>query len=148
HGIGLGDWLFLGRGEEHTGGRHKPSILADALEAVIAAVYLDGGFNAALDVVEKLVLPPPPPLHLPPGFTDFKTRLQERSQALRRETPRYKVTAEGGPDHSKVFEVVVTIGGRVYASCGGRSKKEAEQRAAEEALFVLEGEIYPPPEET
>jgi ribonuclease-3 len=148
HGIGLGDWLFLGRGEEQTGGRHKPSVLADALEAVIAAVYLDGGYAAAFTVVERLFLPKLLGMDVPPGFTDFKTRLQERAQALRHETPRYKVTAEGGPDHNKIFEVVVTIGGRVYASCGGRSKKEAEQRAAEEALFVLEGEIYPPPEET
>jgi len=146
-GMGLGDWLFLGRGEEHTGGRRKPSILADALEAVIAAVYIDGGYPAAFEVVNRLFLPRLLAIDVPPGFTDFKTRLQERAQALRHETPRYKVTAEGGPDHNKFFEVVVTIGGRVYARCGGRSKKEAEQRAAEAALFLLEGEIFPPPEE-
>ncbi len=148
YGIGLGDWLFLGRGEEHTGGRRKPSILADALEAVIAAVYLDGGYPAAFEVVNRLFLPRLLAIDVPPGFTDFKTRLQERAQALRHETPRYKVTAEAGPDHDKFFEVIVSIGGRAYAQQSGRSKKEAEQRAAEAALFLLEGEIYPPPEET
>jgi len=145
-GIGLGDWMFLGRGEEHTGGRRKPSVLADALEAVIAAVYLDGGYGAAFSVVNRLFLPRLLAIDVPPGFTDFKTRLQERAQALRHETPRYQVTAEGGPDHRKIFEVVVTIGGRVYAQTGGRSKKEAEQRAAEAALFLLEGEILQPEE--
>jgi ribonuclease-3 len=147
HGIGLGDWLFLGRGEEHTGGRRKPSILADALEAVIAAVYLDGGYESAFAVVNRLFLPRLLAIDAPPGFTDWKTRLQERAQALRRETPRYRVTAEAGPDHDKLFEVMVTIGGRPYARQTGRSKREAEQRAAESALFLLEGEIYPPPDE-
>jgi ribonuclease-3 len=146
HGIGLGEWLFLGRGEENTGGRRKPSILADALEAVIAAIYLDGGFAAAHDAVSRLFLPRLLAIDVPPGFTDFKTRLQERAQALRHETPRYKVISELGPDHDKVFEVIVTISGKVYAREGGKSKKEAEQRAAEAALFLLEGEIYPPPD--
>jgi ribonuclease-3 len=144
--LGLGEWLFLGRGEENTGGRRKPSILADALEAVIAAIYLDGGYLSAQEAVRRLFLPRLLAIDVPPGFTDFKTRLQERAQALRHETPRYKVISELGPDHDKVFEVIVTISGKVYAREGGKSKKEAEQRAAEAALFLLEGEIYPPPD--
>jgi ribonuclease-3 len=139
--LGLGEWLFLGRGEENTGGRKKPSILADACEAVIAAVYLDGGYEAAGKVVQKLFVPRVSAVRPPPGFTDFKTRLQEKAQALHRETPKYKVIGELGPDHDKYFEVVVTISGKSYAQEGGRSKKEAEQRAAEAALFALEGEL-------
>jgi ribonuclease III len=135
----LGQWLFLGRGEENTGGRQKTSLLADACEAVIAAVYLDGGFESAFAVVTRLFGARLSGLE-PPGFTDFKTRLQERAQALRREVPRYTVSAEFGPDHSKYFEVEVRLGGRVYATHVGRSKKEAEQGAAAAALFVLEGE--------
>jgi ribonuclease III len=143
-GLDLGEWLFLGRGEENTGGRKKPSLLADALEAVIAAVYLDGGYAAAFDVVTRLFVPRIEAQEEPPGFTDFKTRLQERAQALRRQTPIYTVTAEYGPDHDKLFEVVVSVGGRIYARQGGKSKKEAEQRAAAAALFLLEGEILEP----
>jgi ribonuclease-3 len=99
-------------------------------------------------VVERLFAPRLASLENPAGFTDFKTRLQERAQAVLRETPAYTVTAGIGPDHAKVFEVIVAIAGRVYAQGGGHSKKEAEQRAAEAALFLLEGETYsdePPP---
>jgi len=144
--LDLGEWLFLGRGEENSGGRKKASLLADACEAVIAAVYLDGGYQAAFGVVERLFVPriETARSEAPPGFTDFKTRLQERAQALRRETPRYTVTHEYGPDHDKFFEVVVSVGGRIYARQGGKSKKEAEQRAAAAALFLLEGEIFEP----
>jgi ribonuclease III len=143
--VDLGEWLFLGRGEENTGGRRKPSLLADACEAVIAAVYLDGGWAAAFDMIRRLFDPRIVALEAP-GFTDFKTRLQERAQALRREVPRYSVANEFGPDHDKFFEVVVTVGGREYARELGKSKKEAEQRAAAAALFQLEGEggIAPP----
>jgi ribonuclease III len=141
--IGLGDWLFLGRGEENTGGRRKPSLLANACEAVLAAVYLDGGYQAAFEVVGRLFAKRLSEIeHW--GLTDFKTRLQERAQALRRETPRYAVVGEFGPDHDKYFEVSVSLHGEVYASQPGRSKKEAEQRAAAAALFRLETE--PPPE--
>lgn len=144
--LGLGEWLFLGKGEENTGGRRKPSLLADACEAMIAAVYLDGGYAPAFSVVSKLFLPRIASLEDPPGFTDFKTRLQERAQALRRQIPKYRVTAEFGPDHDKFFEVTVSVGGRIYARQGGRSKKEAEQRAAAAALFLVEGEILPAPD--
>ena len=137
--LGLGEWLFLGRGEEQTGGRHKTSILADACEAIMAAVYLDAGFDAAFRVVRQLI---EPRLRLPQemGANDHKTRLQERAQAWLRTTPRYTVVAETGPDHEKVFEVVLTLGGREYARGVGKSKKEAEQRAAAAALAALEAE--------
>jgi len=136
--IGLGDWLFLGKGEERTGGRGKPSLLSDAVEAVVAAVYLDGGFTAVWDFVARLF-----PTRLEQveitGYYDHKTRLQERAQALLKTTPEYVVTGERGPDHAKVFEVSVCILGREWARAEGRSKKEAEQRAAASAAFTLDG---------
>jgi len=134
----LGEWLFLGRGEELTGGRDKPSLLSDAVEAVVAGVYLDGGFRAAWDLVERLF-----PERLDnvevTGYYDHKTRLQERTQALLKTTPDYVVVNERGPDHAKVFEVCVEILGREWARAEGRSKKEAEQRAAAAAAFILDG---------
>ncbi len=144
--LGVGEWLYLGRGEEQTGGRRKPSLLANACEAILAAVYLDGGYEAAFEVVKRLFLPRILGIAEPPGFTDFKTRLQETAQEIVGETPRYLVTGEWGPDHDKFFEVVVTIGGKVYARSGGRSKREAEHSAAATALFFLEAERPPPPE--
>jgi ribonuclease III len=142
--LGIGEWLFLGRGEEHTGGRRKPSLLANACEAIIAAVYLDGGYGESFEVVKRLFLPRILGLDAPPGFADFKTRLQEAAQAILGDTPRYVVTGEGGPDHDKFFEVAVTIGGKVYARSAGRSKREAEHAAAATALFFLEAERPPP----
>jgi len=129
--LALGEWLYLGRGEEQTGGRRKPSLLADACEAMLAAVYLDGGFAAAFETVRRLFEPRFAALEQP-GRSDFKTRLQERAQATLRETPRYAVTEEKGPDHEKTFVVGVLVGGRELARGEGRSKKEAEQRAAHE----------------
>jgi len=139
-GLGLGEWLFLGRGEEQTGGRRKPSLLADTCEALLAAIYLDGGFEAAFGVARRLFEPRCMAID-EPGFADYKTRLQERAQAMRREMPRYVVTAEYGPDHDKTFEVAVRIGNKEYSRSGGKSKKEAEQRAAAVALFLMDGEV-------
>jgi ribonuclease III len=138
--LDLGQWLFLGRGEEQTGGRHKQSLLADACEAVIGAVYLDGGYASAFALVQRLFVPYFEGID-EPGFTDFKTRLQERTQGMQREAPRYVVTGEYGPDHDKLFQITVMIGNRAYATAGGKSKKAAEQRAAAMALFLLDGEI-------
>jgi ribonuclease-3 len=137
-GMGLGQWIFLGRGEDQAGGRGKPSILSNALEALIGAVYLDGGFAAAQRAVERL---------FEPALTeadksvrlDFKSRLQERSQALLQATPQYQVIAEEGPDHDKRFSVALLLDGREYGRASGRSKKEAEQNAAALALALLEG---------
>lgn len=132
----LGKWLRLGKGEEQSGGRTKPSILSDALEAVIAAVYLDGGFDAAQRMVlDKFSS------HTPatPGLgRDHKTRLQEKVQAQFKCTPLYELASETGPPHDRVFEVVVRVQGEEKARASARSKKAAEQRAAELALEALD----------
>jgi ribonuclease-3 len=136
--LGLGAWLVLGKGEEKSGGRGKPSILADAFEAVVAAVYLDGGFEAAREMVERLLAHRIENVEFK-GFYDFKTRLQELSQARLKATPTYRVVSELGPDHDKRFVVAVTIGTDEWARAVGKSKKEAEQMAAAEAAFRLAG---------
>ena len=139
-GIELGRHLKLGKGEEATGGREKASILAGALEAVVAAVYIDGGFEEAFRVVEGLFRERIKQMEEAWRDRDYKTQLQEYTQARFKEVPRYTVVAERGPEHSKTFEVVVLVGGRIWGRGSGRSKKEAEQRAAEEALRRLDEE--------
>ena len=136
--LGLGRWVLLGKGEEKSGGRAKPSILADAFEAIVAAVYLDGGFDAAQLMVNRLLAQRIETVEFK-GFYDFKTRLQETSQARLKATPTYHVVQELGPDHDKRFVVSVTIGTDEWARAVGKSKKEAEQMAAAEAHFRLEG---------
>jgi ribonuclease-3 len=136
--LGLGEWLLLGKGEEKSGGRTKPSILADAFEALLAAVYLDGGFAAACELAERLLAHRIETVEFK-GFYDFKTRLQESAQARLKATPTYRVVQELGPDHDKRFVVVVTINDDEWARAVGKSKKEAEQMAAAEAHFRLEG---------
>lgn len=135
--LGFGDWLMLGKGEEKSGGRTKPKILADAFEAIMAAVYLDGGFDAANTLVERLLTGRINAAEIK-NFYDFKTRLQETAQARLRATPVYKVVQELGPDHDKRFVVVATIGEDEWGRAVGKSKKEAEQMAAAEAHFRLE----------
>lgn len=136
--IGLGDHLFLGRGEDASGGRERPSVLSDALEAVIAAVYLDGGRRPAVKLIKKLILS-----YLDEAERtnfDYKTALQEHAQ----KTPGTKVIYipgdESGPEHQKTFRVGVSLGGPVIGSGEGKSKKAAEQEAARFALEAL-GEI-------
>ena len=136
--MGLGAFLRLGRGEERTGGRHKPSLLADAFEAVVAAVYLDGGFEASRSLVERLLSRRLAEIDAT-GFHDSKTRLQENAQAKLKATPEYRVIGESGPDHDKTFEVAVVIKDREWGRATGKSKKEAEQRAAAMAAFLLDG---------
>src|SRR5262249_21657080 len=136
--LGLGEWLFLGRGEEQSGGRRKPSVMADACEAVIAAVYLDGGFAEAFEMVRRLFGTRVAQAR-DGGAHDYKTRLQERA-ARKKVQVRYHVVAELGPDHDKTFEIAAHIGDREYARASGKTKKEAEQRAAAEALRVLDSE--------
>jgi ribonuclease-3 len=136
--LGIGQWLVLGKGEEKSGGRTKPSILADAFEALLAAVYLDGGFVAAVEIVERLLAQRIETVEFK-GFFDFKTRLQETAQARLKSTPTYRVVQEIGPDHDKRFVVAVTIADDEWARAVGKSKKEAEQMAAAEAHFRLEG---------
>jgi ribonuclease-3 len=135
--VRLGKALRLGRGEEETGGREKDSILAGCLEALVAAVYLDGGYAKAFRVIEGLYSSLLEEMQGELQDQDFKTRLQEYMQKHLDTTPRYIVTDEEGPDHAKTFGVVITINGKAYGSGRGKSKKEAEQRAAEEALRSL-----------
>lgn len=137
--IGLGGCLLLGRGEEQTGGREKNSLLADSLEALIAAVYLDAGHAAAAALVLRLFADRIKQTCSSQGTTDFKTELQELCQERMKVLPEYRVVSESGPDHRKQFEVALSIKGRLYGSGVGSSKKEAEQKAAREALEKLTG---------
>lgn len=138
----LGRFLKLGRGEEVTHGREKQSLLADAFEAVLAAIYRDGGLDEArafaLRVLEvDLLALDHAGGH--PDQEDFKTRLQEYCQRRLDVLPQYAVARESGPDHQKVFEVELTISGQVYGVGRGHTKKAAEQEAAREALDRIEG---------
>jgi ribonuclease-3 len=137
-GLRLGATLRLGRGEEETRGSEKDSILAGGLEALAAAVYLDGGYGEAFRVIEGLYAPLLVKIKGEVQDQDFKTRLQEYTQKHLDTTPHYIVTDEEGPDHDKSFEVVISIGEKAYGMGRGKSKKEAEQRAAEEALRALQ----------
>lgn len=132
----LGDCIRLSKGEENTGGRVKPSILSDALEAVIGAIYLDGGFAQA----ERFVLSFVPELiemALSGESKDYKTRLQEQLQQKGSVNIRYAIVAEEGPDHDKRFTVEVMVEDKVLGRGNGKSKKEAEQKAAEDAITGL-----------
>jgi len=130
--LGLGDVVLLGRGEDNSGGRTKPSILADALEAVIAAVWLDGGDQAAHPLVVGLLADRMAQAAAGPGGGDYKTRLQEQASRMADELPQYQL-AETGPDHAKEFTATVRFAGRQWGVGVGRSKKEAEQAAAASA---------------
>ncbi|MEM8903342.1 MAG: ribonuclease III [Actinomycetota bacterium] len=130
--IGLGDHLFLGRGEAASGGGEKPSILADALEAVIGAVYVDGGMEVARTLVLSLLGGRIDPAAIGPGGFDAKTRLQELAARLEVPPVRYEID-ESGPDHAKWFEARVLLDGTLVGEGEGRSKKQAEQAAAQDA---------------
>jgi ribonuclease-3 len=132
----LGDYIRLGRGEAGTGGRDKASILADTLEAVIGAVYIEQGLDAANVLVHRLFDPVIARSARLGAGLDWKTSLQELTAAGVLGVPEYRVE-ESGPDHQKSFEAVVVVGGRVYGSGTGRSKKEAEQQAAEAAWHAI-----------
>ncbi|MBS2028824.1 MAG: ribonuclease III [Deltaproteobacteria bacterium] len=134
---GLGELLRLGKGEERTGGRDKSSLLADALEAVLAAIFLEQGFSAVVAVVERLFGDLFERARDGTLEHDYKTELQERAQSVVHAQPRYRVTHEEGPDHAKTFEVEVVIGGETYGTGSGRNKKDAEQAAAKVALEKL-----------
>ncbi len=134
--IDLGDFLLLGRGEENTGGRERPSILADAFEAVIAAIYLDGGMEAARKHILRFI-PEDLEHDAKKAFSDFKTVLQEVVQKNPEEKVEYVLIGEEGPDHNKRFVVEVMLNSQVIGKGKGRSKKEAEQLAAKEALELM-----------
>lgn len=134
--LDLGDYLLIGKGEEMTGGREKPSILANTLEALLGAVFLDGGFKAASLLVDHLFRN-----ELKDDFdlagSDYKTLLQEYCQSRIKRIPVYRLFREEGPDHQKIFYVEVTIQDQVISKGQGRTKKEAQQKAAEKALVQL-----------
>jgi len=132
--IGLGRFLSLGRGEESGGGRERPSILADATEAVIAAVYLDGGIEEARALIYRLLLDEANEKLAAEKRRDYKTALQELVQRRPNQTLRYQLTGESGPDHAKTFTVSVLLNEEAVGVGAGRSKKEAEQMAARDAL--------------
>lgn len=138
--IGLGAALALGKGEESTGGRNKTSILADAMEGVLGAVYLDGGMGAAASVILRLLDDRITGVVSGDVASDHKSRLQELAAQRFGELPRYELT-EAGPEHAKVFAAVVRLGGDSYGSGDGRTKKEAEQGAAREAWERLSREL-------
>ncbi|MCL5259343.1 MAG: ribonuclease III [Nitrospirae bacterium] len=135
--LGIGGFLLIGKGEELTQGREKSSLLADAMEAIIAAIYLDSGLDAARTfiighfrtVIEQTVHED--------SIQDYKTDLQEYCQRELETLPVYQVMDQRGPDHQKEFDVAVLIRGKVYGEGSGRSKKEAEQKAAKDALSRL-----------
>jgi ribonuclease III len=133
----VGELLRMGRGEELTGGRDKSSVLADALEAVIAAVYLTQGLSGAMAVVDRHFADALAGVAEGRSGDDYKTRLQELMQSQGRLTPRYRVVAEEGPDHAKTFEVEVSVGGELFGRATGRNKKEAEQAAARKTLEIV-----------
>jgi ribonuclease-3 len=136
--LGLGAALRLGRGEELSGGRAKPSLLADVLEAVLGAIYVDGGVRAARAFVQRHLGAALRELRgatAPPE--DYKTELQERIQGRLQRTPRYRIVATAGPDHALEFEAEVVLGGKVLGRGRGSNRKRAEQAAAREALSRL-----------
>ena len=136
----LGRWLRLGRGEERSGGRQKGSILAAAYEALLGAMYQDGGFLKAREVIARLFASDMQrPLRT--QLSDHKTRLQEITQKRFRETPVYRLVRASGPDHDKAFVSEISIAGKLYGRGEGKSKKSAEQEAALQALDLLEREL-------
>lgn len=132
--IHLGDYILLGKGEACSGGNLRPSILCDVFEAVIGAIYLDGGFKVASDYITRVHLNGIVENSL---FVDSKSLIQERTQAMG-VTLEYELIGESGPDHDKSFEVALLIGGKRVSSGVGHNKKEAEQKAAFEALKQIE----------
>ena len=138
--IELGSYLLLGHGEEQGGGRKRDSIVSDAMESVIAASFMDGGFDAAKEIIDRLILS-----NIPKGRPrnfDYKTAFQELVQRKKDQQIHYELTGESGPDHDKHFEVEVLLNGKAVGHGVGSSKKRAEQAAAEAAIEALfPGEI-------
>jgi len=135
--IGLGEFLLVGRGEEQTGGRDKDSLLADSLEALVASLYLDSGIGQAGAFITRFFRDRIDRVRTAGGTADHKTEIQELCQERLKTLPEYRVVSEAGPDHRKEFTVELSIRGEVCGRGTGRNKKEAEQRAAKEALERL-----------
>ena len=137
--VKLGEHLRLGRGEEKTGGRDKPTLLADAFEAVVAAIYLDAGLGAARGMLKRLLFEQAlEERGARIGDSDRKSALQEFLQGHGKPPAEYRLSGESGPDHQKVFEIEVWVSGERMACGEGSTKKEAEQRAAQSAMEILE----------
>ncbi len=142
--IRLGDYLLLGHGEAASGGRRRPATLCAAFEAFVGALYLDQGIEAVKELIGPLIDPEVARTVKERSDKDSKSRLQELAQGRLRHTPRYTTVLESGPDHAKKFTVEVSIGGTVYGKGIGRSKQQAAQGAAEDALEQLQGSMVEP----
>ncbi len=133
HRLGIDKLLILGHGEEMSGGREKPAILADCMEAIIGAYYLDSGYKAAEEYVLSFIIDEIKKVYTS-GLKDYKTLLQEKYQKIYKECPRYELLSKTGPEHDQLFNVNVHLGDKVFGPASGKSKKEAEQLAAKIAL--------------
>ncbi len=138
--IDLGAYLLLGKGEEITGGRRKASILADTMEALLGALYLDAGYEKTKAVIARFFKPLLCKMDSAEEVDDFKSLLQELTQATLKTRPVYQITHESGPAHQKRFRIALRLGGEVMAEAEGKSKKEAEQKAARETFYCLKQE--------
>jgi len=134
----IGEFMLLGRGEENSEGRNKDSILGDAFESLIGAIYLDGGYEAAAGFIRRAFRSPVDEWAQKPVYRDYKSLLQEASQVRFREIPRYRIVNASGPDHDKTFEIEASIGDSIATTGTGKNKKEAEQDAARKALEKLD----------
>ncbi len=135
--LSLGEFLLLGRGEEATGGRNRDSVISDAMEAVIGAIYMDGGFANAKEFIERFILND---LENKQLFYDSKTILQEIIQRIYHTDVMYDQLGDEGPDHQKIFEAQVRVGERVIGKGKGRTKKAAQQMAAYQAILSIKGQ--------
>jgi len=135
--LALGDYLLLGRGEELTNGRQKPSILADTMESLLGALYLDAGFDTTKDIIRNLFLPLIKEIEFGNMHYDYKSMFQEHTQEAYKSLPEYILMEESGLAHDKTFRVALLLNGKTIAEGVGKSKKEAEQRAAREAFYCL-----------
>lgn len=132
--LGIGNYIYMSKGEESTGGRTRPYILANTFEALLGAIYLDQGMPTAIDFITKFLLPKIVVIVKNRLDIDSKSKLQELSQEATSHTPAYIYIGESGPDHSKIFEMAVMIGEHKFGAGKGKSKQEAEQNAAQKAL--------------
>ncbi len=135
--IELGEYIYLSPAEENNNGRNKPSLLSNAFEAVIGAIYLEAGLEKAKEVAISLLEEAHPKIDLDTLSKDYKTALQELTQATHGVTPQYELLGASGPDHKKEFEIAVTLNDEQIATAKGKSKKEAQQKAAKIALEAL-----------
>ena len=142
--FGLGDYILIGKGEEKSGGRARTSLLADALEAVIGAVYLESGLAAAKKLVLSLLQDDVDKVFSGRIEKDYKTLLQEHFQKTQKTAPRYEITQEWGPDHNRSFEAACMVNGKTLATGIGKNKKEAEQQAAQETINRLKIQVSTP----